>query len=272
MATMNWGSQADSGAANYEEFLVPAMFAPFAERLVEQGRVSHGEGVLDVACGTGAVSRAAARRAGPTGSVTSADLGGPTLAIARSHMIEDGAAPIEYVQSDATALPFDDASFSVALCQQGLQFFPDRPAALGEMRRVLKTDGRLALATWKNIERSPFVAVADALASHVSLEASEMMRSPFGLSDASELASLLSAAGFQDVAVEDETIECTWASHPEFARRLIEAGPVASLFAAADETAKRLVTDEVAARLAPNATADGRLRMTMTSNIALARS
>jgi ubiquinone/menaquinone biosynthesis C-methylase UbiE len=147
MATMDWGSQADSGASNYEEFLVPAMFAPFAERLVEQGCVSPGSRVLDIPCGTGAVSRAAARRAGPTGSVTGADLGGPTLAIARSHVIDDGAAPIEYVQSDATALPFDDATFSVVLCQQGLQFFPDRTTALGEMRRVLKTDGRLALAT-----------------------------------------------------------------------------------------------------------------------------
>lgn len=250
---------------------MPAMFAPFAERLVEQGRVSPGSVVLDIACGTGAVSRAAARRAGPTGSVTGADLGAPTLAIARSHDTDDGAAPIEYVQSDATSLPFADATFDVVFCQQGLQFFPDRPAALGEMRRVLKTDGRLALATWKNIERSPFIAVADALASHLSLEASEMMRSPFGLSDASELTDILSDAGFRDVVIEDETIECTWASHPEFARRLIEAGPVASLFAAADDTAKRRLTEDVAARLAPNATADGQLRMTMTSNTALAR-
>ena len=271
MATMDWGSQADSGAANYEAFLVPAMFAPFAERLVEQGRVSPGSAVLDIACGTGAVSRAAARRAGPTGSVTGADLGGPTLAIARSHDTEDGAAPIEYVQSDATSCPLAMPRSRSCFVEQGLQFFPDRPAALGEMRRVLKTDGRLALATWKNIERSPFIAVADALASHVSVEASEMMRSPFGLSDASELAGGLSAAGFQDVVVEDETIECTWASHPEFARRLIEAGPVASLFAAADDTAKRRLTEEVADRLAPNATADGRLRMTMTSNTAIAR-
>jgi hypothetical protein len=116
------------------------------------------------------------------------------------------------------------------------------------------------------------MAIADALASHVSLEASEMMRSPFGLSDASELARALSAAGFRDVAVEDETIECTWASHPEFARRVIEAGPVASLFAAADETAKCRLAGEVVTRLASNATADGQLRMTMTSNIALARS
>ncbi len=271
MATMDWGSQADSGAANYEEFLVPAMFAPFAERLVDRAGVSPGSAVLDVACGTGAVSRAAARRAGSMGSVTGVDLGEPSLAIARSHARDDGAAPTEYLQSDATTLPFAGATFDVALCQQGLQFFPYRSAALDEMRRVLKAEGRLAIATWKSIEHSPFLAVADALASHVSLEASEMMRSPFGLSDASELAHAISAAGFHDVVVEDETIECTWPSHPELARRLIEAGPVASLFAAADNAAKRRLVDEVAARLAPHAIADGRLRMAMTSNVALAR-
>ncbi len=271
MATMDWGSQADSGAANYEEFLVPAMFAPFAEQLVGRAGVSPGSGVLDIACGTGAVSRAAARRAGPTGSVIGVDLGEPTLAIARSRVLDDGAAPIGYLQADATALPFGAGTFDVALCQQGLQFFPDRAAALGEMRRVLRADGQVAIATWKNIERSPFIAVADALASHVSPEASEMMRSPFGLSDASELAHDLSAAGFRDVVVQDETIQCTWASHPEFARRVIEAGPVASFFAATDDGAKRRVIDEVASRLAPHATAEGHLRMAMTSNVALAR-
>jgi ubiquinone/menaquinone biosynthesis C-methylase UbiE len=271
MATMDWGSQADSGAAGYEEFLVPAMFAPFAERLVERAGAARGMSILDVACGTGVVSRAAARRAGPTGSVTGADFGEPTLAVARSRAMDAGAAPIEYLQSDATKLPLEDDEFDIVLCQQGLQFFPDRAAALVEMRRVLKADGSLAIATWKDIESSPFIALADALKSHVSPEASAMMHSPFGLSDASELTEAIVGAGFRDVVVEDETIECTWASHPQFARLAVEAGPVASWFAAAEETAQRRVIDEVAERLAPNATAEGQLRMTMTSNVALAR-
>jgi ubiquinone/menaquinone biosynthesis C-methylase UbiE len=271
MATMDWGSQADSGAANYEEFLVPAMFAPFADRLVERAGVAPGLTVLDVACGTGVVSRAAARRAGPTGSVIGADLGEPTLAVARSRAMDAGTAPIEYLQSDAAELPFEDDAFDVVLCQQGLQFFPDRSAALAEMRRVLKVGGSLAIATWKNIERSPFLAVADALRSHISPEGAAMMHSPFGLSDASELTQAIAAAGFRDVVLEDETIECTWASHPEFARLAIEAGPIASLFAAAEDTARRRVIDEVAGRLAPNATVEGHLRMAMTSNVALAR-
>jgi ubiquinone/menaquinone biosynthesis C-methylase UbiE len=271
MATMDWSAQVGSAPASYQDFLVPAMFEPFAERLVRRAAVEPGSLVLDVACGTGAVSRAAARRAGAKGSVTGVDLGEPMLAIARARAAEDGAAPIDYLQSDAAELPPEAEVFDVVLCQQGLQFFPDRPSALAGMRRALKSSGRLAVATWKDLERSPFIAIADALASHVGPEAAEMMRSPFGLADGVELARMISGAGFRDVVVDDETIECTWASHAEFARRTIAAGPVAPVFAAANEDAQIAVVEEVTARLAPHAAADGSLRMQMTSNVALAR-
>src|SRR3954449_8569508 len=123
MTTMDWSAQGGSGPANYQGFLVPAMFEPFAKTLMEQAGVKPGDRVLDVACGTGAASRAAARQAGAQGSVTGVDLGEPPLAIARSFEPEPGAAPIEFLQGDAGALPVEDASFDVAICQQGMQFF-----------------------------------------------------------------------------------------------------------------------------------------------------
>ena len=102
MASMDWGIQIGSAPAIYQEFLVPAMFAPFAKRVVEHGCVRPGSRVLDVACGTGVVSRAAAILAGTGGSVAGVDLGEPTVAIARSHPAEENAAPIDYAQADAT--------------------------------------------------------------------------------------------------------------------------------------------------------------------------
>ncbi len=268
MASMDWGIQIGSAPAIYQEFLVPAMFAPFAERLVEHGYVQPGSRVLDIACGTGIVSRAAAILAGTGGSVAGVDLGEPTVAIARSHPAEENAAPIDYAQADATTLPFDAEDFDVALCQQGLQFFPDRAAALAEMRRVLKPGGSVAIATWKDIE-PPFSAIADALGRHVSTEAAQMMHSPFTLGDGATLAQLMSDAGFHEVTVIDETIECTWASHPEFARRYIAASPIASVFAAASSHSQQAISDEVTERLAPHATADGSLRMPMSTNVAV---
>ncbi len=268
MASMDWGIQSGSAPATYQEFLVPAMFAPFAERLVEHGYVRLGSRVLDVACGTGVVSRAAAILAGTGGSVAGVDLGEPTVVIARSYPAEESAAPIDYAQADAAVLPFDAEDFDVALCQQGLQFFPERAAALAEMRRVLKPGGRVAVATWKEIEPQ-FSAIADALGRHVSTEAAQMMHSPFALGDGATLAQLMSDAGFREVAVIDETIECTWASHSEFARLYIAASPIASVFAAASSHSQQAVSDEVAERLAPHATPEGSLRMPMTSNVAV---
>jgi ubiquinone/menaquinone biosynthesis C-methylase UbiE len=271
VASMDWSSQSGSGPQNYEDFLVPAMFAPFAERLVADAGIEAGTRVLDVACGTGAASRAAARRAGSGGSVTGVDLGEPTLAVARAHPAEPGAAPAEFLQGDATALPVDDDSFDVAICQQGLQFFPDRVAALRAIGAALKPGGRLAIATWTAIESTPFGAIAAALEKHVSEEAGQMMRSPFRLT-AEELAQSIEEAGFGEVDVREETIECTWAAPPaDFAARTIAAGPVASLYFAAPAAAQQAVSEEVAERLAPHAGEDGRsLRMPMTSLVALA--
>lgn len=271
MAMMDWNVQAGSGPAAYESFLVPAMFAPFAERLVQAAGVQFGSLVLDVACGTGIVSRTAADRAGATGAVTGVDLGEPTLEIARSIPGKPDAAPITYLRADATSLPLDDDAFEIALCQQGLQFFPDRAAALAEMRRTLKPNGLVAIATWKAIDDSPFGVLAEALATHLGPDAGSMMRSPFGLSDGDELGRVVAGAGFTQVAVREERIECTWSSHADFAPMALLAAPTASVFAGAPAETQRVIAEEVAARLEPYATADGRLRMPMTTNVAVGR-
>lgn len=271
MSMMDWSAQAGSAPASYEGFLVPAMFAPFAERLVELVQVGSGSVVLDVACGTGVVSRAAARLAGVDGSVTGIDLGEPTLEIARSLPLEAGAAPITYICSDAASLPVRDDAFDIAVCQQGLQFFPDRGRALAEMRRALRSGGRLAVATWTDLEHSPFAVLADALSAHLSPDVADMLRWPFALGNAEELERLVTTAGFTEVLTMQEAIECTWSSHADWAPRVIASGPVAHMFASASSDTQRAVTEDVASRLAPHVTTDGRLRMTMTTNIALGR-
>jgi ubiquinone/menaquinone biosynthesis C-methylase UbiE len=139
------------------------MVAPFARRLGEHACERPGSRVLDVACGTGIVSRAAAILAGTGRSVAGVGFGEPTVAVARSHPAGENAAPIDYAQADAAVLPFDADDFEVAVCQQGLQFFPARAAALVELRRVLKPDGSVAVATPKDIE-PPLSALADVLA------------------------------------------------------------------------------------------------------------
>jgi ubiquinone/menaquinone biosynthesis C-methylase UbiE len=267
---MDWSAQGGSAPAAYQEFLVPAMFAPFAEALVEQAGLGEGSRVLDVACGTGAASRAAARRAGASGSVIGVDLGEPTLEVARAQPADVGAAPITWLQADATALPVEDAAFDVAICQQGLQFFPDKPAALAEMHRALKPGGRLAIATWTAIERGPVGVLAEALERHVGTEAASVVGSPFAL-PADELEGLITATGFHGVEVRQDERECTWAARPEeFGPRFIACSPLAAAYAQVPGETRQAVATDVGKRLADRATDDGRLRMPMISNVAIA--
>jgi ubiquinone/menaquinone biosynthesis C-methylase UbiE len=268
---MDWNAQGGRAAENYQQFLVPAMFDRFAKTLVEQAGVQPGDRVLDVACGTGAASRAIARAAGPDGSVTGVDLGEPTLAIARSFEPEEGAAPIEFLQADATQLPVEDASFDVAVCQQGLQFFPDKASALQEMRRALKPGGSLAIATWTRIESGPMGAVRDALEKHIGADAAQLMNSPFALKG-DALRAAVEQAGFTGVELRSEEQECTWDCRPEeFTRRMVAAGPLAPAFAAAPEAAQQTVADDAGARLAAHVSPEGKVRMPMVSNVVLAR-
>ena len=114
---------------NYERYLVPSVFALWADDLVEMAALQPGQRVLDIACGTGIVARTAARRLGRRGSVVGLDLSAPMLAVARSAVALEGVTT-EWREGSALQLPLANQAFDVVFCQQGLQFFPDQPAAL----------------------------------------------------------------------------------------------------------------------------------------------
>jgi len=120
-----------------------------APSLVDAAHLAGGERVLDLACGTGVVTRIAAQRVGPQGRVTGVDLNTGMISVARSLPAPDGG-PVEWLEGSALAIPLPDASVNVVLCQQGLQFFLDKALALLEMRRVLDRGGRLALSVWSS--------------------------------------------------------------------------------------------------------------------------
>ena len=142
----------------YEEFFVPRLFEPWAKLLLDEAKLKKGQAVIDVATGPGTVARLAAPRLGPKGRITATDISRPMLDIARAKPALTGVAPIEYVESPAAPLSAPTGAFDVVLCQQGLQFFPDRPAALREMKRVLKPGGRAVIAVWAAIARNQIFA------------------------------------------------------------------------------------------------------------------
>jgi len=227
---------------NYERYLVPSIFASWAQGLVDGAALRPGERALDIACGTGIVARTAARTLAGAGSVVGLDLSAPMLAAARSAAKEEGMS-VEWREGSAGKLPLADAAFDVAFCQQGLQFFPDRAAALREMHRVLTPGGRVVLSVWRGIERSPgFAVLAEALTRHISPEAGTLMTSgPFGLSNAEELRTLIAGASFSDITISPVVKVLHFPSPDEFVLRYAAGSALASLVADADDVAREEV-------------------------------
>jgi ubiquinone/menaquinone biosynthesis C-methylase UbiE len=187
----------------YDEIYVPRLFTPWAHVLLDAIALAPGETVVDVATGPGTVARLAAKRLGARGRVIGADISRPMLDVARAKSAGLDAAPIEYVESPAAPLAVPDAVADAVVCQQGLQFFPDRAAALGEMRRVLKPDGRLGVAVWGKLHRCElFAALHAALTETVPADVASLITLPFGWPDPDELEHAIVAAGFRAPRVE----------------------------------------------------------------------
>ena len=237
---------AGSAAEVYERQLVPAVFGPWGPRVVGLAALRPGLRVLDDACGTGLVARLAAEAVGTDGHVTALDLNPAMLAVASALQTPEGAA-IEWVEGDAQALPFPEASFDVVCCQLGLQFFPDREGAVREMRRVLVPGGRAVVMVWREIDRAPgFAVLAAALGRTIGADAETLMRAPFALSDAGELSRLLETAGLRDCAIRAETGNVHFASPAMFVRSYIAGSPLADIVASAREHAYEALVSQVA--------------------------
>jgi ubiquinone/menaquinone biosynthesis C-methylase UbiE len=201
--TMN-PAQPRNPAETYEQYFVPAMFRPWANILLHHAAPQPSERLLDVACGTGIVSRQAAPLIGVEGQVVALDMNPAMLAVARSLPSPSGAV-IRWQEGNAMALPFTDGTFDAVLCQHGLQFVPDRTLAVREMRRVLAPAGRVLVIVLQALELHPvFDALMKSVADHLSLPLSAVM-TPFALSNAEELRSLFATVGFQKVEIIPET-------------------------------------------------------------------
>ena len=134
-----------NAASDFYDHPANTFWSRYGRRTVERLRLSPGERVLDVCCGSGASAIPAAEIAG---SVVGVDLAENLLALARSKARERGLTNIEFRSGDMTQLPFDDGSFDVVVCVFGIFFVPDMEAALRELKRVLRSGGRLAITTW----------------------------------------------------------------------------------------------------------------------------
>lgn len=261
---------AEDSAEAYERFLVPAIFAAMAERLLELAGVREGERVLDVGCGTGIVARRAAARVGARGSVTGLDLNAGMLRVARR--AGAGLTPaVDWRRGDAAALPFADGGFDLVTCQQVLQFVGDPSAALREQRRVLASGGRAAIAVLRPLAHAPaYGAVAEALARHAGPAAGAMMRSPFPSWERDELRALVARGGFRDVRVRIESVAVRYPSAPELLRREAASSPLAAALASQAPAVREALVRDVETALRPFTDDDG-VTFPLETFVAIAR-
>ncbi len=239
-----WQLDGNSAEA-YERYLVPLLFAPGAEVLIDSADLELGEQVLDVACGTGIVARRAAPYVGSDGRVVGLDLNEGMLEVARAASA-DIEPDITWQHGDALDLPFSDMTFEVVFCQQGLQFISDRAGALREMHRVLELKGRLALNILRPIEHNPGWAVlADVLDQHVGPEGGAMMRSPFAAFSMEDLRALFMEAGFREATITIKIGPVRYPSAEEFLRREAASSPLAGPIGALDEKERRAMIQDL---------------------------
>lgn len=184
-------TEPEETARAYEARLVPALFQEVATHLADAATVHTGQDVLDVACGTGILARAIARRYEGLGSITGLDLNPGMLAVARCK-----APGIDWQHGDAQALPFKDRSFDVVVSQFGLMLCHSPAQALGEMYRVLRPRGRLIVAVFDSISRIPaYQAMSAVFGRTVDPDVGKALQLPFSLGDTRKLTALFADAG-----------------------------------------------------------------------------
>jgi SAM-dependent methyltransferase len=232
---------------SYELYKVPRLFGPLARLFLASIPLRAGERVLDVACGTGVVARRAAPRVAPSGKVVGLDVNEGMLAVARAHAPEDGV-PIEWKQGDATALPFADGAFDVVLCQQGLQFFPDKSRALREMHRVLVPGGILALNVWGKASRYN-VALAEALASYHDVNVANRSLAPFALADFQAVRTLVMDAGFSKIELRTAVVMRRVQPSQEWLLQDTAGQPYAAAISGMDSAVRAAMVREIGAKL-----------------------
>ena len=249
MTSVSYRHFTGSGAENYERWFVPAIAAPVSAALLEAADPQPGERLLDVACGTGLVARLAAGKVGPAGAVTGVDIAPDMIEVAR-RVPNPAGVPIEWRVGDATALDVPDGSYDVVLCQIGLMFMEDVPAAVAEMRRVLAPGGRLVVNTPGRIHPI-FEAMEEAIVEHIAPELGRFVRAVFSMHDPEAVAALLRDAGLAGVSGSEYVVAFHLPPPAEFLWQYINLTPMGPLVARAPEAAHAAMERQVTARWQP---------------------
>ncbi|MDK1388700.1 methyltransferase domain-containing protein [Sinorhizobium sp. 8-89] len=252
----------------YDRLLVPLIFADYARDLAARVARLKPHDILEIAAGTGVVTRALAPQMDANARLVATDLNQPMLDLAAERQGDDPR--ITWRQADALALPFQAWSFDVVLCQFGAMFFPDRVQAYREAHRVLKPGGYFLVNVWDAIEANELpLAVTEALARHFPDDPPRFLaRTPYGYGDPAAVRADLEAAGFRNITLETLEMKSGALSAEEIATGLCQGSPLRNEIEARDPTglhaATRAAADALRQRFGEGAIV-GRIRAHVVS-------
>ena len=236
-------------AQHYERHFGPPLFGPYAEDIVRRLSGFSSGTLLEVAAGTGIVTATMARTLPASVAITATDLNQPMLDFAAA---KPGLERVAWQHADAMNLPFADAMFDVVVCQFGVMFFPDRPRAHAEARRVLKANGRYIFNVWDSLRHNPVAGIVQSAVADLYPAAPPgfIGRTPFGYHDPDVIRADLRAAGFDTCTTETATTRWDASSFRDPAIAFCQGSPLRAEIEAADADGPARATDAAAAAIA----------------------
>lgn len=224
---------AGSIPGNYNQYLVPLLFDGYARDLAGRLDVPSVGAVLELACGTGAVTKHLRAQLPRETRLVATDLNPGMLETAQR--VLGTVEGVEFEVADGTDLPFEDASFDAVVCQFGVMFFPDKARGFSEAARVLKPGGRLSFNVWDSLEHNSFCKVVHETAISLSPELT-FMATPFGYHDVSSIKTELESVGFlgMEISVQPRTSQAN--SVNDVVMGLVAGSPLAAELEARDLT------------------------------------
>ena len=264
---------------------------PVSEALFDAARLRPGESVLDVGCGTGPTTHAAARAVGPSGQVCGLDVSGQMLAAAAAstaHPDDGGAAPMVWLEADAATWKPEGPQYDAVISRFGVMFFSDPAAAFANLARATLTGGRLAFAAWQRRDESalfsvPLHAALDALRSRGlsstagGVDFDEFVAAdgdgPFSLHDPVATASLLDRAGWRDVVIAPHSLALPFASGAlpkAAAEAALDFGPTRLVLSGMDDDIVRAAEGAISEAFSDHTDGDGRVMLSGSVNLVTA--
>jgi ubiquinone/menaquinone biosynthesis C-methylase UbiE len=262
------GFQIAQQAASLYELHNSLFMAPFARAIVDAVHMRADSAVLDVACGTGFVTRLVAERLGRDGRVVGADVNQAMINVAREYCPDH----VEWVSAPAQTLPFSDAEFDAVLCQQGIQFFPDAVAALVEIQRVLRVNGEIALTIWAPMTGNPyFESQYVSMSSVCGADAIKDFEKAIRPDGAEWLLSIANHAGLAEIQLQQVSATVTLPPAETYVPAQLGSTPWGPLFATLDATQQQEVIEITKRQLAPFTKADGTMDVPFVSHLMTAK-